>query len=79
MVTHFYARVSSRDQDPKPQIEAAIARGISPVNIHTETASGARHGRPVLSNLLAALEFARHVDAGAAKWGPHHQGRQDHS
>jgi DNA invertase Pin-like site-specific DNA recombinase len=56
LATHFYARVSSRDQDPKSQIEAAIARGISPANIHTETASGARHERPVLSKLLAALE-----------------------
>jgi DNA invertase Pin-like site-specific DNA recombinase len=56
LATHFYARVSSRDQDPKSQIEAAIARGISPANIHTETASGGRHKRPVLSNLLATLE-----------------------
>ena len=56
MATHFYARVSSPDQDPKSQIEAAIARGISPANIHTETASGGRHKRPVLSNLLATLE-----------------------
>src|SRR5262245_6808731 len=56
LVTHFYARVSSRDQDPKPQVESAIARGISPANIHIETASGARHERPVLSKLLAKLE-----------------------
>jgi DNA invertase Pin-like site-specific DNA recombinase len=56
LATHFYARVSSRDQDPKSQSEAAIARGISPANIHTEIASGARHERPVLSKLLAALE-----------------------
>src|SRR5262245_62887995 len=56
LVTHFYARVSSRDQDPKPQVESAIARGISPANIHIEAASGARHERPVLTKLLAKLE-----------------------
>src|SRR5215813_355022 len=56
LATHFYARVSSRDQDPKSQVESAIARGISPANIHIETASGARHDRPVLSKLLAALK-----------------------
>src|SRR5262245_19810335 len=56
LATHFYARVSSRDQDPKSQVEAAITRGISPANIHIETASGARHERPVLNKLLAALE-----------------------
>jgi DNA invertase Pin-like site-specific DNA recombinase len=49
-------RVSSRDQDPKSQVEAAVARGISPANIHIETASGARDERPVLSKLFAALE-----------------------
>jgi DNA invertase Pin-like site-specific DNA recombinase len=48
--------VSLRDQDPKSQIEAAITRGISPANIHIETASGARHERPVLTKLLAKLE-----------------------
>jgi len=56
LATHFYARVSSRDQDPKSQVEAAITRGISPANIHIETASGARHERPVLTKLLAKLE-----------------------
>jgi DNA invertase Pin-like site-specific DNA recombinase len=43
MAVQFYARVSSKDQDPKPQIEAARARGIPTANIHLETASGARH------------------------------------
>ena len=56
MATYFYARVSSRDQDPKPQVEAAIARGISPANIHVDVASGARHERPVLTKLLAELQ-----------------------
>jgi DNA invertase Pin-like site-specific DNA recombinase len=56
MATHFYARVSSKEQDPKSQVEAARARGISAKNIHIETAGGARHERPVLTKLLAQLE-----------------------
>ena len=56
MATHFYARVSSREQDPKSQVEAARARGIAAANIHIEKASGARHDRPVLTKLLAKLE-----------------------
>jgi len=56
MATHFYARVSSKEQDPKSQVEAARAGGISAKNIHIETASGARHERPVLTKLLAQLE-----------------------
>lgn len=55
MAMHFYARVSSKDQDPMPQIEAARARGIPTANIHVETASGARHERPVLTALLKQL------------------------
>jgi DNA invertase Pin-like site-specific DNA recombinase len=50
------ARVSSRDQDPKSQIESARARGIPSANIHVEKASGARHDRPVLTKLLAKLQ-----------------------
>src|SRR5262245_28897633 len=56
MATHFYARVSSKDQDPKNQVEAARQRGISPANIHIETASGARHDRPLLNKLLDELQ-----------------------
>jgi len=56
MAMHFYARVSSTDQDPMPQIEAARARGIPTANIHVETASGARHERPVLTALLKQLQ-----------------------
>ena len=56
MAIHFYARVSSKDQDPRSQIEAARARGIKSSNIHVETASGARHDRPVLTKLLATLQ-----------------------
>jgi DNA invertase Pin-like site-specific DNA recombinase len=48
-------RGSSKDQDPKSQVEAAKARGIPVANIHVETASGARHDRPVLTALLAQL------------------------
>jgi DNA invertase Pin-like site-specific DNA recombinase len=56
LTTYFYARVSSKDQDPKSQVEAARKRGISAKHIHVETASGARHDRPVLGRLLAQLE-----------------------
>jgi DNA invertase Pin-like site-specific DNA recombinase len=56
MATHFYARVSSKDQDPKSQIEAARARGIPAAKIHVETASGVRHDRPILTALLAELK-----------------------
>ena len=50
MAMHFYARVSSTDQDPMPQIEAARARGIPTANIHV------RHERPVLTALLKQLQ-----------------------
>lgn len=56
MAMHFYARVSSTDQDPMPQIEAARARGIPTANIHVETASGTRHERPVLTALIKQLQ-----------------------
>jgi DNA invertase Pin-like site-specific DNA recombinase len=56
LTIHFYARVSSRGQDAKSQVAAARARGIKAANIHTETASGARHDRPVLDQLLGKLE-----------------------
>ena len=56
MAVHFYARVSSREQDPRSQVEAARARGIAAANIHVETASGARHDRPVLKALLGKLQ-----------------------
>ena len=46
LATHFYARVSSQDQVPKSQVEAAIARGISPANIHVDVASGAAMNGP---------------------------------
>jgi len=55
LAIHFYARVSSREQDPKSQVDAARARGVAAANIHIETASGARHDRPVLKALLAKL------------------------
>jgi DNA invertase Pin-like site-specific DNA recombinase len=56
LAVHFYARISSKEQDPKSQVAAACARGILTANIHTEVASGARHERPVLTKLLAELE-----------------------
>jgi len=56
MATYFYARVSSKEQDPKSQIEAARQRGIATEAIYVEKASGARHDRPVLNELLAKLQ-----------------------
>lgn len=56
MATYFYARVSSRKQDPKSQIEAARKRGIPTKNIIVETASGAKNDRPQLAKLLTRLE-----------------------
>jgi DNA invertase Pin-like site-specific DNA recombinase len=56
LAVHFYARISSREQDPKSQVAAARARNILTANIHTEVASGARHERPVLTELLTKLE-----------------------
>lgn len=54
--TVFYARVSTRDQKPDHQIEAAKRLGVKTANIFVEKASGARHDRPVLAKALAALE-----------------------
>src|SRR5262245_40856957 len=56
MTTYFYARVSTKKQDPKAQIEAARQRGIASGNIITEIASGAKSNRPKLAALLAKLE-----------------------
>jgi DNA invertase Pin-like site-specific DNA recombinase len=56
MATFFYARVSTKGQDPKAQIEAALTRGIPAKHIIVETASGVRHDRPQLRQLLARLE-----------------------
>jgi DNA invertase Pin-like site-specific DNA recombinase len=56
MARYFYARVSTKKQDPKAQIEAARQRGIPSGNIITEIASGARSTRPKLTALLAKLE-----------------------
>jgi DNA invertase Pin-like site-specific DNA recombinase len=56
MATWFYARVSTKQQDPKSQVAAARARGIPAKNIVVETASGAKHDRPELTKLLARLE-----------------------
>lgn len=52
----FYARVSTRDQKPDLQIEAARRLGVKTANIFVEKASGTRHDRPVLAKVLAALE-----------------------
>jgi Enterobacteriaceae phage serine recombinase len=54
--TIFYCRVSTRDQKTDTQIAAAKRLGVKTANIYVETASGARHDRPVLIEALAALE-----------------------
>ena len=54
--TLFYARVSTRDQKADLQIEAAKRLGVKTANIYVEKASGARHKRPVLDKVLAALQ-----------------------
>jgi DNA invertase Pin-like site-specific DNA recombinase len=54
--TVFYLRVSTRDQKPDLQIDAAKRLGVKTANIFVEKASGARHDRPVLAKALAALE-----------------------
>jgi DNA invertase Pin-like site-specific DNA recombinase len=56
MATYFYARCSTKKQDPKSQVEAARQRGIPTKNIVVETASGAKNDRPELAKLLARLE-----------------------
>src|SRR5690349_2213887 len=54
--TVFYARVSTRDQKSDLQLEAAKRLGVKPTHIYVETASGARHDRPMLKKALASLE-----------------------
>ena len=54
--TIFYARVSTRDQNPALQIDAAKTLGVKSDNIFVEKASGSRHDRPVLAEALAACE-----------------------
>jgi DNA invertase Pin-like site-specific DNA recombinase len=56
MATYFYARVSTKQQDSRAQVEAARARGIPTSNIVVEVASGARNDRPQLAKLLGRLE-----------------------
>jgi DNA invertase Pin-like site-specific DNA recombinase len=56
MATYFYARVSTKQQDPKSQVEAARTRGIPASNIVVEVASGAKNDRPELAKLLAKIQ-----------------------
>jgi DNA invertase Pin-like site-specific DNA recombinase len=54
--TVFYARVSTRDQNPGLQVEEAKRLGVKNGNIFTEKASGSRGDRPVLAEALAACQ-----------------------
>lgn len=47
-----YARVSTSDQSTRMQIDALIAAGVHPDNIHEDVASGARSKRPGLALAL---------------------------
>ena len=54
--TVFYARVSTRDQNPALQVDAARKMGVKNDDIFVEKASGSRGDRPVLAQALAACE-----------------------
>ena len=54
--TIFYARVSTRDQNPGLQVEAAKRLGVRNDDIYVEKASGSRGDRPVLAQALAACQ-----------------------
>ena len=54
--TVFYARVSTRDQNPSLQTDAAKQLGVKSENTFIEKASGSRNDRPVLARALAACE-----------------------
>src|SRR3990172_6558068 len=64
----LYARVSTADQTPEPQLHAlreyAARRGLDAVEHVDRGASGARARRPALDRLLAAVH-RREVDAVA--------------
>ena len=49
-----YARASTRDQSPNPQLEALMAAGCR--RVFTETVSGAQRDRPELKAALAHLK-----------------------
>lgn len=53
MTLFGYARVSAADQDPQLQIDALTSAGCE---VHTETGSGARTDRPVLTGILARMQ-----------------------
>lgn len=51
-----YARVSTRDQTPRAQIQALTGHGVARTLIFTDTASGAKADRPGLEACLRALQ-----------------------
>ncbi|HVX34845.1 MAG TPA: recombinase family protein [Hyphomicrobium sp.] len=54
--TVFYVRVSTREQNPASQIDAAKRLGVKTQHIFVEKASGSRHERPILAEALQTLE-----------------------
>lgn len=53
---YFYARVSTKGQKVDMQVDAARRLGVKAADIYVENASGARHDRPVLAELLSKLK-----------------------
>ena len=54
-----YARVSSTDQDLRLQVDALLAAGVHPDNLHTDKLSGANDKRP---GFVAAMKDCRQGD-----------------
>jgi DNA invertase Pin-like site-specific DNA recombinase len=52
----FYARVSTKDQRPDLQLDAARRLGVATASIFVEKASGIRRDRPELTRALATLQ-----------------------
>lgn len=51
-----YARVSTKDQELAPQVDALLLAGCDKSNIYTDKVSGAKAKRPGLDKCLASLE-----------------------
>jgi DNA invertase Pin-like site-specific DNA recombinase len=54
--TVFYARVSTRHQNPSLQTDEAKRLGVKSDHVYVEKASGSRNDRPVLAQALATCQ-----------------------
>jgi len=61
MAIYFYARVSAFDQNLDRQLTAADGNGVHPANVFTEKLSGKDTKRPVLQQLMAAIQHGDSV------------------